>query len=119
MKDRWPGAVFLSRKVSNCTYLAADSGARNRRAAQREAGPGNRHRPGFDAAVSVKPLFEPNCSDQRVDVDGLLFLDHAIELDRPRARFQRAGVDTLARAELVKVVVVEVVFSPASSHDRA
>ena len=77
---------------------------------QRKAGPGNGHRPGFDATMAIEPLLEPHRLDQRVDVDGLLLLDEAVELDRPGSRLQRARIEALVGAELVEIVVGEIVF---------
>ena len=77
---------------------------------QRKAGPGNGHRPGFDAAMAIEALLEPYRLDQRVDVDGLFLLDEAVELDRPGSRLQRARIEALVGAELIEIVVGEIVF---------
>jgi hypothetical protein len=82
------------------TYFADD----------REAGPGDRHRPGLNAAVAIEPLFQRHFANEIVEPDLLRLLYHAVDLDRPGAqleRLRRLG-DVLAHAEFVEIVVVEI-----------
>src|SRR6478672_1603469 len=45
---------------------------------EREAAPGDRHRPGLDAAMTIEPLLERHLADEIVDRDLERLLHHAV-----------------------------------------
>src|SRR5579885_29522 len=77
---------------------------------QREAGPGDSHAPGLDAAVAIGALFEPRLAHEVVDADLERLVDQAVDRHRPwpdRQHLRRAG-DFLVGAEFIEIVVVRV-----------
>ena len=77
---------------------------------ERKAAPGNRHAPGFDAAMPIGALLDAHLANEIVDADLERLFHHAVDLDRPRPRIQRlrrAG-DGLLLAEFVEIIIVAV-----------
>ena len=77
---------------------------------ERETGPGDRHAPGFHAAVAVGALLQRHLADQFVDADLERLFHHAVDLHRPRPdrQFLRLVGDFLGRIEFVEIIVVRV-----------
>ena len=93
----------------NSTNFAREVGLKRRHEVpEREADPGNHHRPGFHAAQAVDTLLERVGAEQVLQREPARLLAFAIDEDRPGPGPQPVrmlGGIGLVRAELVEVVV--------------
>ena len=110
MKERWPGAIFLSRKALEAHVF----GGRQRlrlldQRLQRKAGPGDRHRPGLDAAMAIEPLLEADRLDEHRRCRSSAPSPPGRRASPSRAAiFSALGVEMLVGAEFVEIIVVEI-----------
>ncbi len=76
---------------------------------EREAGPGDHHRPGFDAAHAVDAFFQRLALEDVFEREVSGFFGQAGDFHAPRSWLESAGMGSriaLAGAELVEIVVV-------------
>ena len=77
-------------------------------AGQRDADPGDHHRPPFDAPEAVDPFLQLNRFDQILEMVVSWLVAQTVDLDLPWTRLQRAAKSlgiVLARPELEEIVV--------------